>query len=99
MSFPGHVFTQLVTHSDDEDRRLPEALGPVRALVTAPVDYPAYPWPKLSRTRQRIAAGMSKAQMARAFGISRQTLYQYLGGAAGTPDKLGHLDTQPPPCA
>ena len=32
-----------------------------------------------------ITAGMSKAQVAREFGISRQTLYQYLRGAAGIP--------------
>jgi DNA invertase Pin-like site-specific DNA recombinase len=28
--------------------------------------------------RARIAAGISKAKVAREFGISRQTLYQYL---------------------
>jgi DNA invertase Pin-like site-specific DNA recombinase len=30
---------------------------------------------------QRLAAGVSKAQVAREFGISRETLYQYLKGA------------------
>ena len=30
--------------------------------------------------RQRLAAGASKAQVAREFGISRETLYQYLRG-------------------
>jgi DNA invertase Pin-like site-specific DNA recombinase len=30
------------------------------------------------RLRERIAAGMSKAKLARELGISRQTLYQYL---------------------
>jgi DNA invertase Pin-like site-specific DNA recombinase len=32
------------------------------------------------RLRERIAAGMSKAKLARELGISRQTLYQYLQG-------------------
>jgi DNA invertase Pin-like site-specific DNA recombinase len=36
--------------------------------------------------RQQIAAGMSKAQAAREFGISRETLYQYLRWAEGTPE-------------
>jgi DNA invertase Pin-like site-specific DNA recombinase len=31
--------------------------------------------------RARITAGISKAKVAREFGISRQTLYQYLQGA------------------
>jgi DNA invertase Pin-like site-specific DNA recombinase len=31
-----------------------------------------------SEVQQRLAAGASKAQVAREFGISRQTLYQYL---------------------
>jgi DNA invertase Pin-like site-specific DNA recombinase len=35
--------------------------------------------------RQRIAVGMSKAQVARELGISRETLYKYLRGAEGTP--------------
>jgi DNA invertase Pin-like site-specific DNA recombinase len=35
---------------------------------------------EVAELRQRIARGMSKAQGAREFGISRQTLYQYLGG-------------------
>jgi len=39
----------------------------------------------VAELRQRITAGMSKAQAAREFGISRQTLYQYLRGAEGTP--------------
>jgi DNA invertase Pin-like site-specific DNA recombinase len=39
---------------------------------------------KVAEMRQRIAAGMSKAQVARESGISRQTLYQYLRGAEGT---------------
>jgi DNA invertase Pin-like site-specific DNA recombinase len=34
-------------------------------------------------THQKIATGMSKAQIAREFGISRQTLYQYLRGPEG----------------
>ena len=38
---------------------------------------------EVAELRQRIAAGMSKAQVAREFGISRQTLYQYLRGAEG----------------
>jgi DNA invertase Pin-like site-specific DNA recombinase len=36
----------------------------------------------VSELRQRLDAGASKAQVARAFGISRETLYQYLRGAA-----------------
>ena len=40
---------------------------------------------EVAEIRQRIEAGMSKAQAARALGISRQTLYQYLGGAEGAP--------------
>jgi DNA invertase Pin-like site-specific DNA recombinase len=35
--------------------------------------------------RQRVTNGMSKAQVAREFGISRETLYKYLRGAEGTP--------------
>src|SRR5215210_2833507 len=34
--------------------------------------------------RARIAAGLSKAKVAREFGISRQTLYQYLQGSEAT---------------
>ena len=34
---------------------------------------------------KQIAAGVSKAQVARELGISRQTLYQYLRGVEGTP--------------
>src|SRR4029453_6347695 len=33
---------------------------------------------------QRMATGISKAQVAREVGISRQTLYQYLRGGQGT---------------
>jgi DNA invertase Pin-like site-specific DNA recombinase len=33
---------------------------------------------EVAELRQRISAGLSKAQAAREFGISRQTLYQYL---------------------
>ena len=36
---------------------------------------------EVAQLHQRITAGMSKAQVAREFGISRQTLYQYLRGA------------------
>jgi DNA invertase Pin-like site-specific DNA recombinase len=39
---------------------------------------------EVAEMRQQIAAGMSKAQVARESGISRQTLYQYLRGADGT---------------
>ena len=44
--------------------------GRKKALSTASV----------AQLRQRIARGMSKAQVARELGISRQTLYQYLRG-------------------
>src|SRR3712207_5296360 len=48
--------------------------GRKKALSTATV----------AQLRQRIARGMSKAQVARELGISRQTLYQYLRGGKGT---------------
>ena len=35
---------------------------------------------EVAELRQRVAAGISKAQVAREAGISRQTLYQYLQG-------------------
>jgi DNA invertase Pin-like site-specific DNA recombinase len=35
--------------------------------------------------RARITAGISKAKVAREFGISRQTLYQYLQGGEAAP--------------
>jgi DNA invertase Pin-like site-specific DNA recombinase len=38
----------------------------------------------VAQLRQRITTGISKAQVAREFGISRQTLYQYLRGGVGT---------------
>jgi DNA invertase Pin-like site-specific DNA recombinase len=34
----------------------------------------------VDQLRERLATGISKAQVAREFGISRQTLYQYLRG-------------------
>ena len=34
--------------------------------------------PDVVRLRERLASGISKAEAAREFGISRQTLYQYL---------------------
>jgi DNA invertase Pin-like site-specific DNA recombinase len=34
--------------------------------------------------RERLTTGLSKAQVARELGISRQTLYQYLRGGEGT---------------
>jgi len=52
MSFPGHVFTRVVAHSDDEDRCLPEAFGSVRVLVTAPVDYPGVSMAKFEDSRE-----------------------------------------------
>jgi DNA invertase Pin-like site-specific DNA recombinase len=39
---------------------------------------------EVAELRQRIAAGVSKAQAAREYGISRQTLYQYLKEDEGT---------------
>jgi DNA invertase Pin-like site-specific DNA recombinase len=38
----------------------------------------------VAQLRERLTTGMSKAQIAREFGISRQTLYQYLRVAEGT---------------
>ena len=40
---------------------------------------------EVAELRQQLAAGVSKAQVARELGISRQTLYQYLRGVEGTP--------------
>jgi DNA invertase Pin-like site-specific DNA recombinase len=40
---------------------------------------------EVTELHQRITAGMSKAQVAREFGISRETLYKYLREAEGTP--------------
>ena len=36
---------------------------------------------QVGQLRARLATGISKAQLAREFGISRETLYQYLKGA------------------
>lgn len=36
----------------------------------------------VAELRQRLATGMTKAQLARECGISRETLYQYLRGTA-----------------
>ena len=41
---------------------------------------------EVAELRQRITMGMSKAQIARELGISRQTLYQYLRWVEGTPN-------------
>jgi DNA invertase Pin-like site-specific DNA recombinase len=38
----------------------------------------------IAKLRERLTAGASKAQLAREFGISRQTLYEYLRPAAST---------------
>ena len=38
----------------------------------------------VAQLHQRLTTGISKAQVAREFGISRQTLYQYLQRVAGT---------------
>lgn len=39
---------------------------------------------RVAELRQRLAIGTSKAQVAREFGISRETLYQYLRGGEKT---------------
>ncbi len=39
---------------------------------------------EVAQLRQRLTTGMSKAQVAREAGISRQTLYQYLRGREDT---------------
>jgi DNA invertase Pin-like site-specific DNA recombinase len=39
---------------------------------------------EVGQLRQQITAGMSKSRVAREFGISRQTLYQYLRGVEDT---------------
>jgi DNA invertase Pin-like site-specific DNA recombinase len=43
----------------------------------------ALPPDAVTKLRARIATGTSKAKVAREFGISRQTLYQYLQGGEG----------------
>jgi DNA invertase Pin-like site-specific DNA recombinase len=40
---------------------------------------------EVAEIRRRIEAGTSKSQIAREFGISRETLYKYLRGIEGTP--------------
>jgi DNA invertase Pin-like site-specific DNA recombinase len=37
----------------------------------------------VAQLRERLTTGISKAQIAREFGISRQTLYQYVRGGEG----------------
>jgi DNA invertase Pin-like site-specific DNA recombinase len=39
---------------------------------------------EVAQLRERLTTGISKAQVARELGISRQTLYQYLRGSEGT---------------
>ncbi len=39
---------------------------------------------EVAQLRQRLTTGISKAKVAREFGISRETLYQYLRGVKGT---------------
>jgi DNA invertase Pin-like site-specific DNA recombinase len=39
---------------------------------------------EIAQLRERLTTGMSKAQVAREAGISRQTLYQYLRGGEAT---------------
>jgi DNA invertase Pin-like site-specific DNA recombinase len=41
----------------------------------------------ITQLRSRIAEGISKAKVAREFGVSRQTLYQYLQGGDGAPEE------------
>jgi DNA invertase Pin-like site-specific DNA recombinase len=38
---------------------------------------------EVAQLRERLTTGLSKAQVARELGISRQTLYQYLRGGEG----------------
>jgi DNA invertase Pin-like site-specific DNA recombinase len=40
---------------------------------------------QVAQLRARLLTGVSKAQVAREFGMSRETLYQYLKGGQGTP--------------
>jgi DNA invertase Pin-like site-specific DNA recombinase len=39
---------------------------------------------EVAQLRERLTMGISKAQVARELGISRQTLYQYLRAGEGT---------------
>jgi DNA invertase Pin-like site-specific DNA recombinase len=61
------------------------ALAKARGVYTG--RKPSLSAEQVTQLRRRVAAGESKASLARAFGISRQTLYQYLreqpAGAAG----------------
>jgi DNA-binding CsgD family transcriptional regulator len=38
---------------------------------------------QVAQLRQRAADGMSKASLAREYGISRETVYQYLRAGSG----------------
>jgi DNA-binding phage protein len=40
---------------------------------------------EVAALHQQITAGVSKAQVARELGMSRQTLYQYWKGVEGSP--------------
>ncbi len=46
----------------------------------------------ITELRQRLNTGMTKAQLAREFGISRETLYQYLRVTVGGRPALQSLD-------
>ncbi|MCL4743633.1 MAG: recombinase family protein [Phycisphaerales bacterium] len=48
---------------------------------------------RIAELRARVAGGEKKARLAREFGISRETLYQYLRG--GTATDLGCLTSRP----
>ena len=52
---------------------------------------------RIAELRQRAAAGEAKATLAREFGISRETVYQYLRAGAGhaTADSLGVVAGHP----
>lgn len=45
---------------------------------------------EVTELQQRVAGGEPKAQVARAFGISRETLYQYLRRADGVLERHPH---------
>jgi len=47
-------------------------------LENSPIHYPSNISEQIAELKQRVMAGEQKALIARNFGISRETLYQYL---------------------
>ncbi|MFO6136970.1 helix-turn-helix domain-containing protein, partial [Pseudomonas aeruginosa] len=51
---------------------------PPRHSAMAALTLSRCPNPDIAELRQRVEAGEQKTKLAREFGISRETLYQYL---------------------